>query len=105
MSSLLLGGLAPREFLRRYWQKRPLFVRGALPGFAGFVTASTLAQLAARDDVESRIVERRGAQRETRHGPFAKVTAHSSKWTLLVNGVNLHIAGAHALLQDRKSVV
>ena len=44
-------------------------------------------------------MERRGARRETRHGPFAKVTAHSSHWTLLVNGVNLHVAGADELLQ------
>jgi 50S ribosomal protein L16 3-hydroxylase len=99
MSSSLLGGLTPREFLRRYWQRRPLFVRRAVPGFAGVVTERTLARLAARDDVESRIVERRGARRETRHGPFANVTAHSSGWTLLVNGVNLHVDGADALLQ------
>src|SRR5512145_1290287 len=99
MSSRLLGGLTPREFLRRHWQKRPLFVRRAAPGFAGVVTERTLARLAARDDVESRIVERRGKCRETRHGPFTKVTAHSSGWTLLVNGVNLHVDGAHALLQ------
>ncbi len=99
MSSRLLGGLTPRDFLRCYWQKRPLFVRQALPGFAGVVTKSALAQLAARDDVESRIVERRGTRRETRHGPFARVTAHSSSWTLLVNGVNLHLEGAHELLQ------
>jgi 50S ribosomal protein L16 3-hydroxylase len=99
MRSRLLGGLTPREFLRRYWQKRTLFVRAALPGFAGVVTEKTLAQLAARDDVESRIVERRGMRRETRHGPFSKVRAHSSGWTLLVNGVNLHVDGADELLQ------
>jgi 50S ribosomal protein L16 3-hydroxylase len=99
MSSRLLGGLTPREFLRRHWQKRPLFVRRAAPGFAGVVTERTLARLAARDDVESRIVERRGARRETRHGPFARVTARASNWTLLVNGVNLHVAGADELLQ------
>jgi len=29
----LLGGLTPHEFLRRHWQKRPLYVRGALPQF------------------------------------------------------------------------
>jgi hypothetical protein len=34
MSRTLLGGLAPRDFLRRYWQKSPLLVRGALPRFA-----------------------------------------------------------------------
>jgi 50S ribosomal protein L16 3-hydroxylase len=69
-----------------------------VPGFAGVVSEKALARLAQRDDVESRIVERRRTRRQTRHGPFAKVTAHSSNWTLLVNGVNLHVAGADELL-------
>jgi 50S ribosomal protein L16 3-hydroxylase len=99
MKLRLLGGLTPREFLRRYWQRRPLFVRAALPDFAGIVDERTLAALAARDDVESRIVERRGKRRETVHGPFARKKAKPSGWTLLVNGVNLHVAAADALLQ------
>jgi len=103
MNSRLLGGLlgelSAREFLRRYWQKRPLFVRGALPGFRGVVTRAALARLAARDDVESRIVERHGTRRETRHGPFARVSLARRNATLLVNGVNLHVAAADALLQ------
>jgi 50S ribosomal protein L16 3-hydroxylase len=99
VSSSLLGGLAPREFLRRYWQKRPLLVRAALPGFAGVVSEKALAKLAARDDVESRIVERRGTRRETRHGPFKKAKVKPFGWTLLVNGLNLHLSAADALLQ------
>ena len=95
----LLGGLTPRDFLRRYWQKRPLFVRAALPGFAGIVGARALAALAARDDVESRIVERRGRRRETAHGPFRRIAPGKKHWTLLVNGVNLHVDKADALLQ------
>jgi 50S ribosomal protein L16 3-hydroxylase len=87
-----------RDFLRRYWQKRPLFVRGALPGFTGIVTKAQLAALAARDDVESRIVERRGARRQTRHGPFDRIVLRSNS-TLLVNGVNMHVDEADALLQ------
>jgi 50S ribosomal protein L16 3-hydroxylase len=97
--SSLLGDLTPREFLRRYWQKRPLFVRQALPGFEGIVTQRMLARLAMRDDVESRIVERRGNRRETVHGPFRRVSLGRRGATLLVNGVNLHVAGADALLQ------
>jgi 50S ribosomal protein L16 3-hydroxylase len=34
MEEALLGGLSPQAFLRRHWQKRPLLVRRALPGFA-----------------------------------------------------------------------
>jgi 50S ribosomal protein L16 3-hydroxylase len=98
MNSLLLGGLTPREFLRRYWQKRPLFVRGALPQFRGVVDARTLSGLAARDDVESRIVERRGRRRETTHGPFRRM-ALKAQSTILVNGVNHHVPAADELLQ------
>ncbi|HXE49221.1 MAG TPA: cupin domain-containing protein, partial [Ramlibacter sp.] len=31
--SPLLGGLSPRQFMSRYWQKKPLLVRGAVSGF------------------------------------------------------------------------
>ena len=101
MKLALLGGLTPRDFLRRYWQKRPLFVRGALPGFAGVDRSKRRSRaLAARDDVESRIVERRGTRWETAHGPFSESRlSRSSTATLLVNGVNLHVAGADELLQ------
>src|SRR3990170_81586 len=99
MNSRLLGGLTAREFLRRYWQKRPLFVRDALPQFRGVVDARTLSRLAARDDVESRMVERRGKRHQIAHGPFGHVDLRAKNSTILVNGVNHHVAAADALLQ------
>src|SRR5688500_2065260 len=98
MNSLLLGGLTPREFLRRYWQKRPLFVREALPHFHGIVDQRRMVLLAARDDVESRIVGRRGRHRETAPGPFRRVLLKAN-CTILVNGVNHHGPAADALRQ------
>src|SRR5438094_2588150 len=95
----LLGGLTPREFLRRHWQKRPLFVRGALPQLRNLLEVAELAALASRDDVESRIVVRRGRRRETSHGPFARMRARPRDWTLLVSGVNLHVRAADELLR------
>jgi 50S ribosomal protein L16 3-hydroxylase len=59
------------------------------------ITAPALFALAKRDDVESRVVE--GGK--TRHGPFKSLKARASRWTLLVNGVNLHVPEADALLQ------
>src|SRR6185503_20873115 len=94
-----LGGLSPRAFLCRYWQKRPLFLPQALPGFAGIVERRALAALAMRDDVESRIVERRGSRRDERHGPFDKVSLKKKDSTLLVSGLNLHLPAAEALLR------
>ena len=100
MKSRLLGGLSPRAFLRRYWQKRPLFVPNALPGFAGVIEIGALAALAKRDDVESRMVERRGSRWDTIHGPFSKnFSLKLRNSTLLVSGVNLHVAAADELLR------
>jgi 50S ribosomal protein L16 3-hydroxylase len=95
----MLGGLTPRTFLRRCWQKRPLFVRNALPQFVTMIDPRALAALARRDDVESRIVERRGSRWETLHGPFGKVSVRKKNWTILVSGVNLHARAADDLLR------
>ena len=35
----ILGGLSPAAFLRDHWQKRPLLVRQAIPGFRGIIVA------------------------------------------------------------------
>jgi len=102
MSDRLLGGMAPGTFLRRHWQKRPLLVRRALPGFRGTANERSLAALAARGDVESRLVERvRGRWRVTQ-GPLPRARLRrlpAFDWTLLVSGVNLHDAGAERLLR------
>jgi 50S ribosomal protein L16 3-hydroxylase len=100
MHASLFGMLSPREFMRRHWQKRPLFVRRAVPGFAGVIDKRALAALALRDDVESRIVERRGARWSTQFGPFKKnFPIKPRDWTLLVSGVNLHLRAADELLR------
>ena len=95
----MLGKLSARTFLRRYWQKRLLFVPQALPGFNGVIDSRALAALATRDDVESRIVEKRGIRWHTRHGPFEKARIKKNNATLLVSGVNMHVAAAEALLR------
>ncbi len=98
----LLGGHSPAAFLHRFWQKDALLVRNAVPGFAGVMSARELASLALRDDVESRLVVRHGARWSLAHGPFRRTDLRSlpaRNWTLLVQGVNLHHAGADALLR------
>ncbi len=100
MKRSLLGGLAPRTFLRRHWQKRPLFVPAALPGFRGIMDERALCALAMREDVEARMVKRRGRRWETLHGPFtSKIRLEERNASLLVSGVNLHMRAADALLR------
>jgi 50S ribosomal protein L16 3-hydroxylase len=99
MKQALLGGLSPRTFLRRHWQKRPLFVRGAIPGFSGMITVRDLCVLGARDDVESRTAQRRRGKWQVTHGPFPSLAIPPRDFTLLVSGVNLHHAAADELLR------
>ncbi len=93
-----LGGLSAQEFLRHHWQKKPLLVRGALPGFRGVASRKQLLRLSARPDVESRLVRRAGARWKVVHGPLAR-TALQRNSTLLVQGVNLHLDAADRLLR------
>jgi 50S ribosomal protein L16 3-hydroxylase len=99
MQRRLLGGLTPADFLRRHWQKRPLFVRDAFSPDETIIDVARLLSLAARDDVESRIVERHRRRWETQHGPFARARPRRRDWTLLVSGVNLESSAADRLLR------
>ncbi len=97
----LLGGLAPARFMRRHWHKAPLLVRQAWLGKAPPVSRAELFALAAREDVESRLVIRKGRQWSLRQGPLprrALPPLSQSRWTLLVQGLDLHVDAAHALL-------
>ncbi|HEX4986464.1 MAG TPA: cupin domain-containing protein [Burkholderiales bacterium] len=97
----ILGGMHAATFLRRHWQKQPLLVRGALPGFGGVVDLAGMFDLACRDDCESRLVQRRSGRWSVEHGPFrpgrlARLPA--SGWTLLVQGLERVLPAARSLL-------
>ena len=103
----LLGGLTPEYFMRHFWQKKPLLIRAAIPGFKAPISRSELFALAQRDEVESRLVVKSGPQHRAsswslRRGPFERraLPALTQKdWTLLVQGVNLYDSRAHDLLE------
>ena len=97
----LLGGASPAQFMREHWHKRPLLVRQALPGVTAPLARHQLFALAARDDVESRLVVRQGERWSLRRGPLprrALPPLSRAGWTLLVQGVDLHVPAAHELL-------
>ncbi len=98
----LLGGLSAVEFMRRHWQKKPLLVRGALADALPHIDARSLFALAARDDVESRLVTCHGERWTLRQGPMSRRSLPPQSragWTLLVQGVDLHDAAVHRLLE------
>lgn len=99
-----LNGIRVEEFLRDFWQKKPLLIRNALPDFVCPITPEELAGLACEPDVESRLVQEHGETPwQVRHGPFTEddfLALPESHWTVLVQEINKHIP-EFALLQDR----
>ncbi len=98
----LLGGRSPQQFLRGWWHQQPLLIRNAIPGFKPLISKAQLFTLAKQDEVESRLIARRGRGWQLDHGPFGARDLRrpaGEKWTLLVQGVNLQVAAADALLR------
>lgn len=92
MRTTIPGGMKVAEFLRRHWQKRPLFVPKALPGWTRTFDRRALESLATREDVESRLVRYSGRRWTLDHGPFSRSdlrTLPAQGWSLLVQGVDL----------------
>lgn len=97
----MLGGMTPARFMQRHWQKKPLLIRNAFPGFQPLLTRPELFALAAQESVESRLIVHKPAGWQLRHGPFARTAfppLKQKRWTLLVQGVDLHLDAAHDLL-------
>ena len=97
----MLGGLSPQQFMRRHWQKKPLVVRQAVPAASVGIEWAQVVELAARTDVESRIVRRVRGRWQLQPGPFGRADLPGPRvrsWTLLVQGVDLHLAAAHELM-------
>ncbi|WP_417530504.1 JmjC domain-containing protein [Marinobacter lipolyticus] len=89
----MLGGISATDFLRDYWQKKPLVIRQAFPGFQCPVSADELAGLACEEGVESRIVieNEDGHPWQLHNGPFSPdrfSTLPEQDWTLLVQGLD-----------------
>jgi 50S ribosomal protein L16 3-hydroxylase len=103
----LLGGITPAEFMSKYWQKKPLLIRGAIAGFKPFLSRDELFAMAEQEDVESRLIVERIKPRRDKwemwNGPFSEEANNTlpelkkSNWTLLVQGVDLHNQAAYEL--------
>jgi 50S ribosomal protein L16 3-hydroxylase len=90
-------------FLRDYWQKRPLLVRAAFPGFESPITPEDLAGLACEEAALARVVlyDRKRDRWELRNGPFAEESFPKlprKDWTLLVQDVDKWDMDVRALL-------
>ena len=91
-----------REFLRAFWQKKPLLIRNAFPAFAAPLTVREVLELATREEAEARLVRHDGGAWRIEHGPFTSSALRRlppRDWTVLVQDTQHFSREARALLQ------
>nr|WP_231118221.1 cupin domain-containing protein [Lysobacter silvisoli] len=91
------------QFLQRYWQKRPLLIRNAFPGYVSPIQPEDLAGLACEEAALSRLIrhDRASDRYSLRHGPFEEAEfpdLPQQDWTLLVQDVDKWDADVAAVL-------
>ncbi len=101
----LLGGLTPAQFMKTYWQKKPLLIRQAIPDFKSPISVAALKKMSKQDEVESRLIQREKNQWQMDCGPFSRLPKASiPDWTLLVQSVDIHDDAACALMNQFRFV-
>ncbi len=105
MTMKLLGDLSRAEFLKDYWQKKPLLIRQAFHNYQSPISAEELGGLACEEGVEARLIQELGGEYpwQLRHGPFVETDFTSlpeTHWTLLVQSVDHHIPELALLLDE-----
>jgi 50S ribosomal protein L16 3-hydroxylase len=96
-------GMPPARFLEQYWQKHPLLIRQAFPGFHPPMDEGDLGGLSCEDMALSRIVVRDDESDtwELHQGPFVEdefAQLPDDHWTLLVQDVDKWDADVARLL-------
>lgn len=89
----MINNLDIEDFLKNYWQKKPLLIRSAFPNFESPLSPDELAGLACEDFIESRIIceDDSEAKWNLENGPFEEsrfATLPDTHWTILIQGVN-----------------
>jgi 50S ribosomal protein L16 3-hydroxylase len=99
----VLGNISSEEFLRDYWQKKPLLIRQAIPGFASPLSPEELAGLACEEDVPARLILESAGERPwmLRQGPFTEEDFTS----LPEDGYSLLVTDCEKLIPDLMSLV
>lgn len=97
-------GMPIARFLQDYWQKKPLLIRQAFPGFTPPLSPEDLAGLACEDGPLARIVtyQRKKDNWQLRTGPFSEdefPDLGHHDWTLLVQDMDKWDADVAQLLE------
>lgn len=88
------------DFIKHYWQKRPVVLKNVFKNFIDPISPDELAGLAMENEVDSRLVSQTNGHWQTSNGPFENYDHLGDKdWSLLVQAVNHWHAPSAALIK------
>jgi 50S ribosomal protein L16 3-hydroxylase len=98
-----LGDTSVDDFLKNYWQKKPLLIRNAFPGIQSPLTADELAGLACEEKVNARLVLEKDGDYpwQAEFGPFEETrfgNLPETHWSLLVSDVERQVPETKSLV-------
>ncbi len=77
------------DFLKNYWQKRPVLLKKAFKNFIDPISPDELAGLAMESEIDSRLVSQSQGRWDVSHGPFESYDhLGENDWSILVQAVN-----------------
>jgi len=97
----ILGKLSNDVSLKKYWQKKPSFIMGAIKNFKSPITEKDLFKIAQNETAISRLIEYKHGIWQVKYGPFKKSDLPkktNTSWTMLVQNINHHVPFAESFL-------
>ena len=97
----ILGKISVNNFLKNYWQKKPLLIKNAIANFVSPITEKDLFTIAQNKEAVSRLIEHKQGVWQVKHGPFKKSDLPKKTnipWTILVQNINHYIPFAESFL-------
>ena len=77
------------EFLRDYWQKKPVLIKQGFLHFEDPISADELAGIACEEQVQSRLIQKKGGKWNAEFGPFESYDHLGEEdWSLVIQALD-----------------
>ncbi|MCE2679623.1 MAG: cupin domain-containing protein [Burkholderiales bacterium] len=94
-----LGDVSVAQFMREDWHVNAKVFRNVFPDFNPVCSIDDLLELATQGEAETRLITAFNGRWEMQAGPLDSLPSLSERhWTALIQGLNLHLPSAAALL-------
>lgn len=89
MYNLDLNQMSQNEFLKTYWQKKPVVIRQGFKNFVDPIPMDEFAGIAMEEAVQSRLVSKKDGQWQAEFGPFERYDHLGERdWSLVIQALD-----------------